>query len=405
VTRLAVWLDRTVIGHLSSRRGGLEFEYTAEALGHDVGRPLLSVAMPTRTRPYRGATAHAFFDGLLPEGDARRIVAYDLGLDERDVLGLLAALGRDCAGALVLLPPDETPATDAEPERIDAAAIGQRLRSLRFHPLGIDDRVRLSLAGMQEKLLLARVDAEWASPVDGAPSTHILKPAHPLLPDAIVNEALCLRLASILGVAAAPAWIETFDGVSALVIERYDRVMGGDGRTVVRLHQEDLCQALGIDSQRKYEELGGPTLARCADVVRRWGTPGELERLLDAVAISVLVGNADAHAKNFALVHGVDGAVGLAPVYDVMSTVHYPRVDDVAGMRVNGVRSISATTRSDLVEEAVAWGIGREQAAERTARLFESAVEALTCAAVDVGAPDELVETLRARIRAIDTSR
>lgn len=157
-----------------------------------------------------------FFDGLLPEGEIRRMIAHDFGLDERDVFGLLEALGRDCAGALVLLPEGEQPLVQGLPEPVSEEEVARRLRELRFHPLGVDQRVRVSLAGMQEKLLLARRTAGgWGLPVDGAPSTHILKPAHPLLPLSIPNEALCLRVARHLGMRAASTFSTRFSSTSS----------------------------------------------------------------------------------------------------------------------------------------------------------------------------------------------
>lgn len=157
------------------------------------------------------------------------MLAYDFGLDERDVFALLEALGRDCAGALILLPEGEQPVVGGQPEPASDDEIARRLRELRFHPLGVDQRVRVSLAGMEEKLLLARSDGGWGLPVDGAPSTHILKPAHPLLPLSIANEALCLRTASHLGMRVADVGIVEFSDVTALVVERYDRVHTPDG--------------------------------------------------------------------------------------------------------------------------------------------------------------------------------
>lgn len=399
MSTLAVWMYGAQIGALSRRGDTFSFQYTADAVGGGGGRPLLSVSMPTRSRSYRGQLPLVFFDGLLPEGEIRRMIAYDFGLDDRDVFALLEALGRDCAGALILLPEGEPPVAGGQPERISDDEIARRLRELRFHPLGVDQRVRVSLAGMQEKLLLARGEDGWGLPVDGAPSTHILKPAHPLLPLSIANEALCLRAASHLGMHVAAAEVAEFSGVSALVIERYDRIRTPDG--VVRLHQEDFCQALGVDSERKYEERGGPSLRRCADVLRRWARSEQLERLLDTLLFNVLVGNADAHAKNLSLLHDLDEQITLAPVYDVMTTVHYPGVDPIPGMYVNGVREITQISAHDLVEEAVSWGLRRQLAEDRVDQRLQHSERAILAAAGELASPDELVQTLLERSRTL----
>ena len=139
---LDVWMYGAQIGALSRRGGTFSFRYDVGAVAGGAGRPLLSVSMPTRSRPYRGQLPLVFFDGLLPEGDIRRMIAYDFGLDDRDVFALLKALGRDCAGAPIILPEGEQPVAGGQPELISDEEIARRLRELRFHPLGVDQRVR-----------------------------------------------------------------------------------------------------------------------------------------------------------------------------------------------------------------------------------------------------------------------
>ena len=401
MSRLAVWIYGLRIGLLSRSRGALQFEYSQEALERGVGRPLLSVSMPTRSRPYRGEAPRAFFGGLLPEGEARRLIAYDFGIDEHDVLGLLAAIGRDCAGALVIIPEGEPLTGDGLPEPITDTQVADRLRNLRFAPLGVDQRVRVSLAGMQEKLLLSAISGgSWGLPVEGAPSTHIVKPAHPLLADSIANEAFCMNVARHLGIRAARVDIRRFDGIPALVIERYDRSPTDGRQPVLRVHQEDLGQAHALDPQRKYEERGGPSLRRCAQTIQLWARgSGELERLLDIVILNVLVGNADAHAKNLSLLHAVGGQVRLAPAYDVMATLHYPGVSTIPGMFVNGVQDISGIRRVDLIGEAASWGLSRDLAAARVGRVLADAGEAIRAAADETQPPEDLLRSLLERAR------
>lgn len=390
-------------GRLARQRGTLSFSYTPEARALGDGLPLLSVSMPTRGRAYNGAVPAAFFEGLLPEGEARRMIAYDFDLAEQDVMGLLRKLGRDCAGALVILPEGEEPETAGEPEPIDEASVATRLAALRHAPLGVDERVRVSLAGAQEKLLLARLKDGWGLPVNGAPSTHILKTAHPIWAQAITNEGFCLRIAHHSGVPAAGATIESFAGREALVIERYDRATGSEG--VVRLHQEDFCQAHGLDSRHKYEDARGPSLRRCADTLARWSSGrDQLERLLEIVTINLLVGNADAHAKNLSLLHGPDGQIILAPAYDLMSTIYYEQVSPVIGMFVNGIRDINEVKVGDLVVEASAWGLPKRQSESVVARLFDEAGAAVERAADEVGAPEPLVEKVMTHVKRMKSS-
>jgi serine/threonine-protein kinase HipA len=353
--------------------------------------------MPTRTRSYAGDVPQAFFDGLLPEGEARRIIAYDFDIAEDDVVGLLRALGRDCAGALVILPEGESPHPEGLPDPLTDLQIAERLRKLRVAPLGVDDRIRVSLAGLQAKLLLSCLADGWGLPVDGAPSTHILKPTHPLLVDSIPNEAFCMRIGHHLGIEVAQVEILTFGDVQALAIERYDRAPTDGSRPVVRLHQEDFCQALAIAGRRKYQDAGGPSLFDCAQQLLRWSASDQLERLLDIVTLNALVGNADAHAKNLALTHDRNGKVTLAPAYDITATIHHPNVSTVPGMFVGDLRDISTVTRLDVIREAVGWGIPEYTAATRVARLVEEFDTAVSRAAADVQPPDALVDTIAAR--------
>lgn len=396
---LAVWMDgRGRIGTLSQIRGKMSFAYTPEALESGLGLPLLSVSLPTASRPARGAAVHAFFNGLLPEGEARRMIAYDFGIDPDDVFALLGALGRDCAGALILLAPDEAPPVHGAPAPVSEAHIAERIRNLRFAPLGVDQELRVSLAGMQEKLLLTQVEEGWALPVNGAPSTHILKPRHQLLSGSIANEAMCMRFAHHLGLPAASVEIQTFEEVEVLVVERFDRQRDQAG--VRRIHQEDFCQAHGLEPERKYETAGGPSLARCASTISDWA-PGRdsLWALLDLSTVNVLIGNADAHAKNLGFLHGADGSVALAPAYDLMSTTFYPQVSTVAGMRMNGKTDIDAIDAEDLGREGATWGLDPVEARTRVDGLIDAAPAAISTAAAETDAPEGLIGHLTERVR------
>jgi len=407
VSRLAVWMYGTKIGTLQRSRGALTFSYTDEALELGAGRPLLSVSMPTRAGAYRGRTPEAFFDGLLPEGEARKMIAYDFRVAD-EAFALLSVLGRDCAGALTVVPDADGPQPDGLPEPIDEIEVGRRLRNLPVHPLGVDDKVRASLAGMQQKLLLARLGDGWGLPVNGAPSTHILKPPSRDVgfPDLIVNEAFCLRVGRHLGLEVAEAEIGEFDGVPVLIIERFDRTAPDAEGKVSRTHQEDFCQAHGIDGSYtgKYESSGGPSLRQCATLLGRWSREAHaLERLLDAATLTVLVGNADGHGKNLSLLHSREGAIRLAPVYDVFSALWYPEHSVEPGMRVNGVADIGAVSRDDLIAEAASWGLRRDAAATWLEELLSQADDAIAHAADELGPPQSLVELLQARARALRT--
>ncbi len=404
---LEVWLNGTHVAMLSENRRQMTMAYTGEA--HPVGAPLVSVAMPVGAGRYSDPKVRAFFRGLLPEGEARRMLAYDFGLDESDDMGLLAALGKDCAGALVVQPKGDRPPLvvgASTKDTVDDAEIGRRLQALPVHPLGVDGHIRVSLAGVQSKLLLTRLqDGRWALPADGVVSTHILKPAHRELPNTVVNEAFCMSLAARSELKAARTTILSFAGTEVLVSERYDRRRELDG--IRRMHQEDACQALSIPTivpEHKYEEFGGPTLVGIARLLEQWGDAQSKEELLRQIAIHVLVGNADAHGKNVSFLHQEDGTVGLAPVYDIMSTEYYTAayarpMSSTLGLFVNAKRNISEVTVEDLLSEAVRWGMRYGAAQSVLTQLLERLPNALDQAARDVpDVPQSLIDLVHDRV-------
>ncbi|MGZ5213261.1 MAG: HipA domain-containing protein [Actinomycetota bacterium] len=351
---------------VGQERGKLRLAYTKDALDRfPLGSPLLSLSLPLTSRRYPQGVVRAFLDGLLPEGDARRALAEDFDVLASDTFGLIRALGRDCAGALVIQPDDEPPPpqpTTLTAEPLSEADIEELVGNLRSAPLGVSGRVRVSLAGMQEKLLLTRMpDGAWGSPAAGTPSTHILKPEHASYPNTVENEAFCMRMAKHLGLPVAGVETTTIGGRRLLVVERYDRVIDPDGR-VDRLHQEDFCQALGIHPSKKYQEDGGPSLQDLGGSLQAASGADPLEMLLRGVTLNVLIGNGDAHGKNFSLLHDQSGALRLAPFYDLMSTMTYG--DDRLAMYVDDVRRTDRVTAERIVNEAVDWGMSRRRATE-----------------------------------------
>jgi serine/threonine-protein kinase HipA len=400
---LAVWLNNDRVGVLEQRRGELRLAYDEAARRRwPLGIPLVSCSMPLSLSPYGHRQAFPFFDGLLPEGEVRRMIAYDLGLGEQDTFGLLHALGRDCAGALVLQPVTEPPPQppslgDARPITVEEVA--RRLAQLRSAPLGVDRQVRVSLPGVQHKLLLTRLmDGSWALPLGAAPSTHILKPPIEFLEGSVENEAFCMRLARRVGLEAANVEIKCYGGRPVLMVERFDRVFL-PGREVRRVHQEDICQALAMRSSAKYEERGGPSLKMVAGLLRKWGAPvDDIITLLRVVTFTTVIGDADRHGKNMTVLHKEDGSVCLAPLYDVMCTRLYPDASTVLGMFVNGKQEIESVGVDDLVTESVSWGLPEHTARDAVGTVLEALPEAVEAeAGASPSAPANLVDMLRNR--------
>lgn len=394
---LAVWLNGVRVALIDEARGRLGLLYTAEAFEHfRLGAPVLSQNLPLARQRYSHGSVRPFLDGLLPEGVARQVVAGELGLRSDDLYGLMRALGRDCAGALVIQPAEEPapPApTTRSAEKLGADDLAALVANLRSAPLGVGDRVRLSLAGVQEKLLLTRMpDGEWGRPVDGTPSTHILKPEIADYPYTVENEAFCMRVARHLGLAVARVETMSAAGRKLIVIERYDRVIHPDGK-VDRLHQEDFCQSIGVLPEKKYQDDGGPSLKKIAEMLQFVATPGSAETLLAAVTLNVLLGNGDAHGKNFSLLHSPMGVLELAPLYDLMCTLFYG--DDRLAMHVDDVRRTNRVTADRIVNEAVSWGLPRRRAGEIVADIVNRTPAAVTEARKETeGLPDGIPDSV-----------
>ena len=399
---LAVWLYGERVAVIDSEQDRLRLAYTEEALRrYPLGTPLLSLSLPVSSRRYTQGIVRPFLDGLLPEGESRKSIARGVHVLERDTYGLIRALGRDCAGAVVIQPvedpaPPAPTTTTAEPLSPDE--IEGLVRDIKSAPLGVGGRVRISLAGVQEKLVLTRMpDGSWGRPVDGTPSTHILKPEVAAFPDTVENEAFCMRVAKHLGLDVASVDTTKIGGRKLIVVERYDRVVAANG-TVRRIHQEDFCQATGVAPETKYEEDGGPSLLRIAGILRDVAAPDSLERLLEAVTVNALIGNGDAHAKNFSLLHTEDGALTLAPLYDLMCTLHYG--DDRLAMYIDNIHRTDRLTVERIVNEAVRWGMSRERATEVVVNLLEKAPSALGLAREETeGVPAKLVATVEAQLK------
>lgn len=382
---LAIWLYGIRVAVIDQQRGRLRLAYTEDALDwHPLGMPLLSFSLALRRERYTHGVVRPFLDGLLPEGEARKTVARKFSVDGDDTYGLIRALGRDCAGALVIQDVDHAPPpppTTLTAERLNDEEIADLVANLQSAPLGAGGRVRISLAGVQEKLLLTRMpDGAWGRPVDGAPSTHIVKPEIARFPGTVENEAFCMRVAKHLGLAVANVETATIGGRKLIVVERYDRVVHSDG-SVERIHQEDMCQAIGALPDNKYEEDGGPSLARIADLLQATAGPESVEALLRAVTFNILIGNGDAHAKNFSLLHETSGALRLSPLYDLLSTLFYG--DEQLAMYVDNVHRTNRVTADRIVNEATRWGLSKRRASEVIADILERVVDAVALAVAE----------------------
>ncbi|HET9591971.1 MAG TPA: type II toxin-antitoxin system HipA family toxin [Solirubrobacterales bacterium] len=303
----------------------------------------LSASLPLREERFKPSESAPFFEGLLPEGAVRATIAAKLGISEGNGFGLLAALGADCAGAVVVAPEDQPlPPSGAEARPLNEKQVGDLLRDLPRDPLGIDvdpDGVRLSLGGVQDKLILVRLPSgEFAQPLGGMPSNCLLKPEHERFEGLAANETFCMRVAAAAGNEVATTELREIDGIRCLYSERFDRAVDADGNAV-RLHQEDMCQALGLLPTQKYEAEGGPSVASVIALLRRQPNRRialDINAFARAVLTNFLLGNSDAHGKNFSLLYDPVAGVRLAPLYDVVSTAVYDDLTPRLAMAIGG---------------------------------------------------------------------
>jgi len=327
---LQVLLNGRLVGWLTRQpSGAVAFQYDPAWLGWSAAFAI-SLSLPLREESYRGDAALAVFDNLLPDdGGVRRRIAERVGAAGHDTFSLLAAVGRDCVGALQFLPEGEEPVAPGKPSGRSLAErdVASLLGSLGTAPLGMDrdSDFRLSLAGAQEKTALLRLRGRWLAPQGNTPTTHILKPqigrlrSGVDLSHSVENEHLTMRLAEALGLPVARTQIHDFGPHRALVVERFDRHWTDDGR-LLRLPQEDCCQALGIAPARKYEREGGPGIAAILELLKASDDPdADRSLFLRAQVVFWLLGATDGHAKNFSLRLLPGGGFRLAPLYDILS--------------------------------------------------------------------------------------
>jgi serine/threonine-protein kinase HipA len=382
---LDVYLHRHLSGHLvQDDHGEIRFSYAESWLG-DPTAIALSNSLPLRKEPFKRKECRGFFGGILPEEGKREIIGRNLGISPKNDFAMLEQIGGECAGAVTFMPAGTSlPEREDDYRSVTDKELADILKMLPLRPLMAgEDGIRLSLAGAQDKIAVSVANGKISIPLGGAPSTHILKPAIAHFEGTVFNEALCMNLARAIGLPAAPVQIGNAEGIDYLLVERYDRKIvqarhGGPHHTE-RLHQEDFCQALGIVSERKYQNEGGPSLKQCFDLVREVSSAPvlDLQNLLDAVILNFLIGNHDAHGKNFSLTYQAGTVLGgsekrFAPVYDILCTVYYPELASKMAMKIGGEydsRKIRPQDFERLAEEA---GLAKPMLKRRVSEVAES---------------------------------
>lgn len=330
--KLGVWMNGIHVGSLTKRASGaLEFSYTSEWLSTEGARPI-SLSMPLQHRAYMGEKVFNYFDNLLPDNrQIRDRIQARFKASTSHPFDLLAAIGMDCVGAVQIVPQDEPPhdvkRIDGEP--LTDARIAKLLKNYQTAPLGMSEdegeHFRISIAGAQEKTALLWKDNVWQRPIGATPTTHIFKlPIGKIehsgmgLSESCENEWLCLKIAEAFGIPVCEAQVEEFDGEKALVVERFDRRQSESW--IMRLPQEDMCQALGLSPNIKYESDGGPDIESIMRfLMQSREAKKDRELFFKSQVLFWLLAAIDGHAKNFSVFIEPEGRYRLTPLYDIMS--------------------------------------------------------------------------------------
>lgn len=405
---LDVWLYGVRIATITESDDRYGLAWSDEASRRwSPGARVLSAALPVGDR-VASPLVRAYLDGLLPEGNARVNHAMSVGVPPDDTVGLLRAYGRDTPGAAIFVDEGDTdPTTAGRYEPLTADEVAERIRRADEHsPADAATRGESStLPGMVPKITLHREGEEWFACKDGAATTWIIKRGEPegsALADVIDTEAACLDLARRMGLTTVEAEVLEFGDVRAIAVSRYDRGAAGE-----RIHQEDLAQAVGLDTSdpnRKFQWGSRmPSLRQAADVLRLDGRPDQLLRL---VTFSHLVGNTDLHAKNVSFLRDSDGAGSLAPAYDIAVHLHHDRDNRRFALDVNGKQLVAEIRTDDLVAEGVGWGLPARRAGRVVTRTVSDLAAALDEIDVDEhpGVPEEAWRVVRSRVAEAERS-
>lgn len=366
---LDVYLNDCKAGCLINDNGMLSFVYDEVYLLSDKRSPL-SFALPLRLEPYNHKEIEPVLSNLLPDDIIRTRIGQILKIPRENTFSFLKAIGGDCAGAVAFFPTGTSTVGSnvCEYRQLSDDEAGAVLDNLEKRPLDIgEEGFRISGAGAQDKLIACVKGGKVSLPLFGTPSTHIIKTEIRNYPGSVENEWYSMLLAEACGFRVASSEIALIGGKRRFVSIRYDRVVS-DGRTR-RLHQEDFCQMMGVDPGMKYEQLGGPGIVSSYFLLRKLSVPAsDLLEFIDRIIFNFLIGNGDAHGKNFSVLYR-DGVPALAPMYDVMSTTIYPDVGKRMAMKIDNEYSFKWITVGKFVRMASKIGVSEKVMIKELAKI------------------------------------
>jgi len=384
---LTVYFEQRPIGTIHVDTSGPSFTYAPGWIGLRGAFPI-SLTMPLKSEHFTADIFLPWAANLLPESEQLRTLGQLLGMARSDVIGLLSAIGGDTAGAFSFGQPGRASAVQwrlvGSPQDVE-----RMIENLPNKPFLVgEEGVSMSLAGVQSKIAVAVDDnGRIFIPMNGSPSTHILKPDSPRLPGGVQNEAFCLTLAKRMRIPTPKVTTGQAGKRTYLLVKRYDRTeVSGRCR---RLHQEDYCQALGKPPSAKYESnqtgISGPTLKDMFNITRRHMPPTEIVRLLDMVIFNVLACNSDAHAKNYSIMIRA-GNASMAPMYDIMCGEVWENVTKNLAQKIAGVTRGNHLNRTRWQQFARECGLNPKQVIDRIDALAKSAITEAKPAASEVAA-------------------
>jgi serine/threonine-protein kinase HipA len=348
--KLKVYLHNNIIGTLTQNKSGdINFSYSGNA------QNILSLSLPIGQKLFNNDECFGYFDGLLPESQSsRKFIAQKYAINPDNDFALLEKIGRDCAGAVSFYNENEAKKTNqnnrAQGIEISERELSEFIKQLPLRPLFTDiSGFRLSLAGAQDKAAISIIDDKICIPIDDTPTTHIIKPAMHFVESSIENEYLCMKAAQKLGIDAAETFIKYAADTKYLLIKRYDRKII-DNTIIERVHQEDFCQADAIRSSKKYEIDGGIGFKKCFELLRKLSNPVlDINKFVNLIAFNFLIGNNDAHGKNFSILHD-NQKLAFAPAYDILCTRIYPGISTTMAMKIGNKDLSSALEKKDFEE-------------------------------------------------------
>ena len=409
--QLDVYLCNRLAGTLCrAENGKMSFRYLADYLASSEAIPLSST-LPLSDVPFAERDIAAFFSNLLPDESVRIRIAEILKLTPEDTFGLLRLIGGDCAGAVAFYEPGHSPALPVQPSyrKLSEDESADLLTNLANRPLGIADDFRgISGAGAQDKLIACVSDGRISLPLHGTPSTHIIKPGIERFPNSVFNEWFCMKLSAACGFDTADCDILRVKGAPYYVTTRYDRETRDD--VTVRLHQEDFCQLLKCRPEIKYQDQGGPSVVECTQILQQLRLPtSDIIAFIDRVIFNFLIGNGDAHGKNFSVLYR-DRRPRLAPVYDALCTTVYPAIAKKMAMKFDGKFEFRWVTVGKIIRTFARAGIGgsviRDAIARQIAALRANLDATLARAEAEHSSSiyDEIARGIRQRIRQLATT-